>query len=316
VKLGTATDPDLINLLIAIETPDKGTTSVPGDPSVPAYPTIDYDASGQPSYPSVGDLYSVVEQLIAMFKSTMVASPNQIINGLFSDWYQLGGAITPANVAEAVDVIVDQGEGALGKQDAPLSAQDALDLDAIEYKHPYVNEDMLSHVERFSLLQGNTAQVTVWPINGSKATVQQQNLSAILGMLLQNLRNGWSAGGPDLSPMFLVRAAFAQVFRNGVLPLLEEPDPTQLASLYAAAQDAVAPMSGATWDDNVQYFFSYTDILGMRANGQATNLDSEQDVANALKRVVSKVQSGEMPPENLNAWSSPQVQSLANWKGN
>jgi hypothetical protein len=124
------------------------------------YPNIVYDAAGRPSYPSIGDLYSVIEQLANRFKAQMLPAATQIANGMFDDWYRVAGSITQKNVTEAVNIVVDQGEGAIGHQDAPIDDPNAIDNQNV-FKHPYFNEDRLSHAERFALLQGNISQVTV-----------------------------------------------------------------------------------------------------------------------------------------------------------
>jgi hypothetical protein len=59
VALGTANDLDTLRLMLAVETPDDpyDGRGEPGARDVPVFPFIQYDAAGQPCYPSICTLY-------------------------------------------------------------------------------------------------------------------------------------------------------------------------------------------------------------------------------------------------------------------
>ena len=294
VKLGTATDPEVIELVIAVETPDTISTE----------PNIQYDAGGSPCYDSIGDLYSVVKQLVDKFKDqTPFDVAHQFSNGLFDSWYPHAGKVTTANIDTAIETIVEQGEGAVGDQSAPLPADDQ--PVTTTYPHPWLVEDGLSHVERFTLIQGHTSDVETWPTSGGAST-EQAHLSAVFAKLLSNLKAGWTSGSMDFGPMMLMRSAITQVYRAGAVPSFAPSDD----SGYAAAVAALAPSSGATWDGEVQYYFTLTDVGAM--NDEGLDLGDENTVHSDAQGLSGALSGGWMPPGNK--WPGDLVTSLTNWQ--
>jgi hypothetical protein len=316
VALGTANDLDTLRLMLAVETPDDpdGKRHDPGAPDVPAFPFIQYDAAGEPCYPSIGTLYSVALQLANRFRAQLDPGSPQLANGLFSAWYEHTGLIQPANLDEAINIIVDQGEGAIGRQEAPIDDPGAIPEES-DFKDPFFAENHFSHCERFQLALDNACKgVTVWPTTGVRSAIPaQQHLSVLLSMLLDRLRAAWAGGAPDLGPMFLFRAALAQVYAAGEVPAFAPVDAGSPG--HAASVAAVAPPHGARWASQVQYFFTYTDIEGMRANHvTSVDLASQTQVAANQATIVALALDEQMPPGELNAWSDEQQRSFRNWK--
>jgi len=315
VALGPANDATL-RLMVAVETPDRIDSPVdPGTPDVPAFPSIQYDANHEPCYPSIGTLYSVVEQLANRFKrSELRSGAHQVANGLFSAWFPRTGVLNESTFDDAIDVIVDQGEGALGRQDAPLDDREAVPNQR-GYRDPFFYENHFSHCERFSLALANGGKgLVLWPSNPPGPTPQQAHLSVIFAELLSNLRAAWAGGRPDLGPMFLMRSALAQVFADGQLPALAPPAPG--APSYAESAASVAPPEGATWDRNVRYYFTQTEIAAMQANHvQSPDLGNQGSVLANQAAISALVSQAQMPPGELNAWSPEQVNSFGAWKG-
>jgi Ferritin-like len=317
VALGTANDLNTLCLMFAVEQPDDpySERSDPGDRDVPVFPFIQYDAAGLPCYPSIGTLYSVVLQLADRFRAHLHAGAPQLANGLFSAWYAHTGLLQPATLDEAINIIVDQGEGAIGRQDAPLDDPDAVPVQG-SYQDPFFAENHFSHCERFHLALDNAGKgVTVWPTTGARSAVPaQQHLSVLFSGLLDRLRAAWDGAAPDLGPMFLFRGALAQVYAAGEVPAFA-PVGAHSPS-YDASIAALAPADGARWASQVQYFFTYTDIEGMRANHVArVDLASQTQVAANQGAIVALAADAQMPPGELNAWSDTQQQSFRTWKG-
>ena len=316
VALGTANDLDTLRLMLAVETPDDPYSGrgEPGERDVPVFPFIQYDAAGEPCYPSIGTLYSVVLQLADRFRARLHAGSPQIANGLFSAWYSHTGLLQPATLDDAINIIVDQGEGAIGRQDAPLDDPEAVPEQS-SYQDPFFAENHFSHYERFQLALDNAGKgVTVWPTTGARSAIPaQQHLSVLFSALLDRLRAAWAGAAPDLAPMFLFRGALAQVYAAGQVPAFA---PTGAHSpSYDASIAAVAPAEGARWASQVQYFFTYTDIEGMKANLVARlDLASQTQVAANQSAIVALAADAQMPPAELNLWSDAQQQSFRNWK--
>ncbi len=308
VGLGTATDPKVLELLVAVETPDDIATQ----------PTIQYGPDGLPCYRSIGDLYSVVRQLVDKFKAGSPAYPtaDQFTSPIFDSWYPAGSGY-PGTVASqteadaAVRIIVDQGEGATGGQDAPLPVDD--EPVTTGYPHPWHAQDQLSHVDRFSLIQSNAnAGITAWPITGADATAEQADLSAVFAQLLSNIAAGWTSGTVDLQPMVLMRAAITQVFRAGAIPTFAQP--TAGAPTYAEAAAALAPTDGATWDENVQYYFSHTEAGAMdQVEGGAFQLADQSNVHSNQQTIEGAVQGTFMPPGI--GWPDELIEGFTSWDG-
>lgn len=317
VALGTANNPDTLRLMLAVETPDDpyGGHGEPGARDVPVFPFIQYDAAGEPCYPSIGTLYSVVLQLADRFRTQLHPGAPQLANGLFSAWYDHTGLIQPATIDEAINIIVDQGEGAIGRQDAPLDDPDAIPAQG-SYQDPFYAENHFSHCERFQLALDNAGKgVTVWPTTGARLAIPaQQHLSVLFSGLLDRLRAAWAGAAPDLGPMFLFRGALAQVYAAGQVPAFAPVDAHSPS--YDASIAALAPADGARWASQVQYFFTYTDIEGMKANHVArVDLASQTQVAANQGAIVALATDAQMPPGELNGWSDAQQQSFRNWKG-
>jgi hypothetical protein len=314
VALGTVAEINTLRLMLVVETPDPSTTPIgPDAPDVPAFPFIQYDAAGQPCYPSIGTLYSVVLQLADRLRAHLDAGAPQIANGLFSAWYKHTGLIQPATLDEAINIIVDQGEGAIGHQDAPLDDPDAIP-DQGSYDDPFFVENHFSHYERFQLaLENGTNGVTVWPTGPRRPAPAQAHLSVIFSRLLDDLRAGWGGARPDLGPMFLFRGALARVYAAREVPAFA---PLGAGSpSYEVGVAAVAPPEGATWAEHVQYFFALTDIAGMKANHvRSPDLGDQASVAASQDAIVAVTRNAQMPPGELNVWSDAQVTSFANWK--
>lgn len=315
VALGTANDVNTLRLMLAVETPDDPFPGHdPHDRDVPFYPFIQYDAAGQPAYPSIGTLYSVLLQLANRFRDQLVAGAPQLANGLFAAWYQHTGVLQPSSVGEAINIIVDQGEGAIGHQAAPIDDPDAVPVQG-SFADPFFAENHFSHCERFQLCLDNaTRGVTVWPTTSASSSATQQHLSVVLDRLLANLRAAWAGAAPNLEPMFLFRAALAQIYISGEIPTFA---PTTAASpTYDASVAALAPATGARWANQVQYFFTLTDIEGMKAN-HVTRVDlaSQTSVAASQAAITALAADAQMPPGELNLWSPAQQESFARWKG-
>ncbi len=315
VKLGTANDLDTLRLLVAVETPDHLCRAAsPTTPDVPAWHYIQYDAEGEPCYPSIGTLYSVVEQLAGRFGDHLDSGAPQIANGLFSAWYPRTGLLQPATVAAAIDIIVDQGEGALDRQRAPIDDPDAVPTQG-SFEDPFFAENHFSHYERFDLALRNAGRgVTVWPTGPLHVAPAQARLSVMFFKLVDNLRAAWAGAPPDLGPMFLFRAALAQVYAAGEIPGFTPVGGGSPS--YANAVTVVAPPVGATWAEQVQYFFTYTDIDGMKANDvRSPNLADQASVAASQADILQVTANAQMPPGELNRWSPEQVTSFRGWKG-
>lgn len=320
VALGTANDLNTLKLLRAVEAPDSSSDEPLNwnnpnwnTPDVPAYKFICYDAEGQPCYPSIGTLYSVIVQLANRFREHFNGGSPQIANGLFSDWYQKTGVIQLSSLDDAINIIVEQGEGAIGEQTAPIDSIDAIP-DQRAYEDPFFAENNFSHYERFGLaLENNAEGVTVWPTGTGQTAPAQGHLSVIFKTLVENLRKAWSGARPDLGPMFLFRSALAQVYTAGEIPSFApvgSDSPT-----YDASVAAVAPPDGATWDRHVKYFFTYTEIEGMKANAVGSpKLDDQASVAANQATIVAVTKNAQMPPGELNVWTPAQVESFAGWK--
>lgn len=316
VALGTANDVNTLRLMLAVETPEDPFHGPhhPQDRDVPWFPFIQYDAAGQPAYPSIGTLYSVVLQLANRFRTQLDAGAPQIANGLFAAWYQHTGVVQPASLAEAINIIVDQGEGAIGHQDAPIDDPDAVPSQS-SYADPFFAENHFSHYERFQLCLDNaTRGVTVWPTTAGACAPAQQRLGVVFAQLLADLRAAWAGAVPDLGPMFLFRAALAQVYIAGEIPAFVAPTPSSPS--YADSVAALAPARGARWATQVQYFFTLTDIEGMKAN-HVTRVDlaSQTSVAANQAAIVALAADDQMPPGELNAWSAAQQASFGRWNG-
>ncbi|MDH5672349.1 MAG: ferritin-like protein [Myxococcales bacterium] len=314
VKLGKVTDPDVVAVMVAVETPDDYASGnlAPEAPDVPAYGTID-TLNGQPAYPSIGALYSVIVQLADRFRGAMNAGAPQLANGLFSLWYDHTGLINPSSFDDAANIIVDQGEGAIGSQFAPVNASDALP-DQRALKDPFFAENHWSHLERFERVQSNAARnVLTWPTNAASDASPQQVLSVLFSALLQGMREGWAGGKPDLRPMFLLRAALAQVYRSGQIPHFASVDGSVG---FEDAVEALAPAQGACWSEHVQWFFALTDIAAMKANAvREPDLGDHASVRQHQDAVLQTVQGEQMPPGELNRWLMAQVASFRSWDG-
>lgn len=313
VRLGTATDPNTFALLVAVESPDEQIKRALGGelPDVPNWPTIQYDANGQPIYPSIGVLYSVVAQLARRFRAEANPGAPQIVNGLFTAWFPRVAAIGPASLDDAINLIVDQGEGQIQQDTAPLDDKDALPSPSV-FRPPFGAEDHFSHEERFGLCQQNGGTgLSVYGTSG-QADTAQANLSQIFGRLLDGLRAGWAGQPPDLSPMFLMRAAMTQVFQAHALPAFAPR--TDTPGGYAGAAEDVAPASGATWGRQVRWFFTLSDIAAMRANGLSSpDLSSERSVHANREAILALTRNSQMPPGGLNQWSAEQILSFLGW---
>lgn len=315
VALGTADDVNTLKLMLAVETPDPIIgQGEPGEPDIPVFQDIQYDAEGEPLYPSIGTLYSVVVQLAHRFREHLDAGAPQIANGLFSAWYEHTGLIHPSNLDEALDIIVGQGEGAIGRQAAPFDDPDSIP-DQRSYEDPFFAENHFSHVERFHLaLQNDLQGVSVWPTGPRRGAPAQAHLSVMFSRLVDNLRAAWRGAPPDLGPMFLFRAALAQVYAAGEVPSFA-PIGAQSPS-YDTAVATVAPAEGATWAEQVQYFFTMTDVAAMKANHVTRpDLGDQASVAASQAAILALAQNAQMPPGELNAWSPAQVKSFGGWKG-
>ena len=317
VALGTANDLNTLRLMLAVEMPDPIEKPVGQEaPDVPAFPFIQYDAAGEPCYPSLGTLYSVVVQLADRFRDHLDAGAPQIANGLFSAWYEHTGVIQAATLDEAINIIVDQGEGAVGRQDAPLDDPEAIP-DQRDYADPFFAENHFSHCERFQLALGNdTKGVTVWPTvpRTGASGPEQAHLSVIFSKLVEGLRAAWAGARPDLGPMFLFRGALAQIYAAGEVPAFSRVSAGSPS--YDASVAAVAPPEGARWAQHVQYFFTYTDIEGMKANHVGSpDLGDQVSVAANQASILAVTANAQMPPGQLNVWSPAQVKSFAGWKG-
>ena len=318
VKLGTANDVDTLRLMVAVETPSSIDEPVdPSNPDIPAFGFIQYDAMGEPCYPSIGALYSVAEQVGGRFRDQLAAGAPQIANGLFSAWWGKTGLLDRVTAAPAIDVIVDQGEGALGRQSAPLDDPNAIP-DQRGYFDPFFAENHFSHVERFQLALDNAGRgVTVWPTTSppERPGPAQARLSVVFANLLEGLRAGWKGERPDLGPMFLFRCALAQVYIAGEIPAFVRPGPASPS--YSDTVAALAPEQGAAWGANVQYFFTYTDTASMKAGGiESPDLANQMSVKASQSAIAAVVTNAQMPPGELNVWPDAQVESFKNWGGN
>lgn len=315
VALGTANDVNTLQLMLAVETPDDPFSGHdPRARDVPFYPFIQYDENGKPAYPSIGTLYSVLLQLANRFRDQLHAGAPQIANGLFAAWYQHTGVLQPGSVAEAINIIVDQGEGAMGRQAAPIDDRDAIPVQG-SFADPFFAENHFSHCERFQLCLDNaTCGVTVWPTTSAASSPTQQHVSVVFARLLADLRAAWAGATPNLEPMFLFRAALAQVYIAGEIPTFAPT--TATSPSYEASVAAIAPATDARWAPQVQYFFTLTDIEGMKANHvRSVDLASQTSVAANQATIAALAADAQMPPGELNTWSPAQQQSFARWKG-
>ena len=170
----------------------------------------------------------------------MAGESELIANGMFAGWYPDVGTGPIKDVDEALNVIIAQGEGAIGHQATSLTAKDAIP-GGWSHTHPFIDEDTFSHVERFETISEHIDDVTTWPLDGS-ADSAQQHLSAVFAQLLENLRTAWNGGTMNLEPMFYIRTAVSQVYQAGEIPTFAAlSSETDLATAYAAAQEALAP---------------------------------------------------------------------------
>ncbi|HET9627259.1 MAG TPA: ferritin-like domain-containing protein [Kofleriaceae bacterium] len=320
VALGTANDVNTLRLMLAVETPDDPLPGHDrGERDVPFFPFIQYDGAGQPAYPSIGTLYSALLQLANRFRDQLQAGAPQLANGLFAAWYQHTGVLQPGSLGEAINIIVDQGEGAIGQQAAPIDDPAAIPGQG-NFADPFYAENHFSHCERFQLCLDNaTRGVTVWPTtsaaaSSSSSSPAQQHVSVVFDRLLADLRAAWAGAAPSLEPMFLFRAALAQVYIAGEIPTFAPPAPG--SPTYDASVAALAPATGARWASQVQFFFTITDIEGMKANHVSrVDLASQTSVAANQGAIAALAADAQMPPGELNVWSAAQQASFAGWKG-
>lgn len=238
VQLGNAID--VIGLMVEVETPDPGTP-----PTTPQY-----DANGNPSYDSIGDLYNVLKILAGQFP--LATSPVQNVQSTFGARYQVNkvdGYDTSGDantVVNSVHVIGDQGEGQIGQP------QELLDHD--QYTEPvsgsrFYAEDHISHYYRFELIQNfiqqNPGALTVYttgtydPTNPAQKTAQG-NLNVVYTKLLRDLRLGWQTSNSlSLDAMWFIRTALTNVLALEITPEFQELTTLTDAELDAAYNNSM-----------------------------------------------------------------------------
>lgn len=243
VQLGNAVD--VIGLMVEVETPDPGTP-----PTTPQY-----DANGNPSYDSIGDLYNVMRILAGRFP--LATKPTQQAMNTFMARYPANtvdgyDTADDANtVVTAVHVIGDQGEGEIGQPDVLLD-HDA-DTEPATGSRFYA-EDHVSHYYRFTLVQNyiqqNPGGLTVYstgaydPSNPTQKTAQD-NLNVVYTKLLRDLRSSWQPGGwLTVDAMWFIRAAITNVLKLQITPQFAELTgltDAQLTAAYNSAMDYLDP---------------------------------------------------------------------------
>ncbi|HEX9991128.1 MAG TPA: ferritin-like protein [Chloroflexia bacterium] len=209
VKLGPL-DENAINLFLEVELPkdlsaDKGQGTL--DPA--------------PTYDSIGEFYQALRSGINQLWDTCYqpsstgmqktvftqTNPPQTGNYPNLDIY----VDSLADAMQAIDTIVDQGEGADAQGDIPTEFQPTGEPD-----------DALSHYMRFLKVKSELP-IDTYTDNGSPATQQQDALNQAFTTLLQNLGTSFSETGTNLdsdawTAMFSINTLATAVWQAGACP--------------------------------------------------------------------------------------------------
>ncbi|HYP39990.1 MAG TPA: ferritin-like protein [Chloroflexia bacterium] len=197
VRLGPL-DENAINLFLEIELPkdlsaDKG------------HGTLDPAAT----YDSIGEFYQALRAGVTQLWDTCYQPDSVNLQKTdFSDYPGVPASINSLQAAmQAIDTIVDQGEGADSKGgDVPTEYRpndDPVgDLD-----------DDYSHYERFLMVKSFLPQIETYTDNGSPATEQQAALNQAFTKLLQDLATSFTTTNPPNAPEpGIVGDSYTQMF--------------------------------------------------------------------------------------------------------
>jgi hypothetical protein len=209
VKLGPL-DENAINLFLEVELPkdlsaDKGHGTL--DPA--------------PTYDSIGEFYQALRAGVTQLwdtcyqpsstdmQKTVFAQTNPPQTGNYPNLDIYVDSL--ADAMQAIDTIVDQGEGADAQGDIPT-----------EFQPTGEPLDSLSHYMRFLKVKGELP-IDTYTDNGSPATQQQDALNQAFTTLLQNLGTSFSETGTDLdsdawTAMFSINTLAAAVWQAGACP--------------------------------------------------------------------------------------------------
>lgn len=213
---GLANLADVIDLLVAIETPDPK-YDYPADPNNPitnfAGPT-----SPQDSYNSIGDLYHAIAYgLNELFPVLHNDRYNDFQKIMIAGSYPGVPAVTDLNTAmNAIGAITEQGEGT-GVEGYIPSAYEPKAGD-------YEDEDQFSHYERFVAVQLAMSDILPHlyptPKNGDPNDSNQKLLTENYSQLLQGINNSYTLQGSTLNTpgMTQVGIAIAGLWADGLLP--------------------------------------------------------------------------------------------------
>lgn len=214
VRLGPL-DENAINLFLEVELPkdlsaDKGEGTL--DPAA--------------SYDSIGEFYQALGSGITQLWETcyqpssinlqkqLFAEPNPPPNPLPTGDYPYLSIIVDSlpSALQALNTIVDQGEGADAQGDIPIEYQDTGEPD-----------DTLSHYERFLKVKSNLSLVTTYTDNDSDAGEEQEALNQAFTTLLQGLTVNFSTPGATIddstmNTMYSIADLATAVWQAGACP--------------------------------------------------------------------------------------------------
>lgn len=218
---------DVIDLLVAIETPDPK-YSYPADPSDPIT-KFNGPTTPQASYNSIGDLYHAIScGLQELFPTLHQASFDQYQKIMIKGVYPGVAKVTDINSAlNAIAAICEQGEGTGVDGFIPSTYVPAAGNDT--------SADAYTHYERFLAIQKNISTIAPYlnptPAQGNPSDPDQQNLSAAYGQLLAGINNSYTLPGDTLNTpgMNTVGTSLSNLWGKNLLPLwtVTAPAPTK-----------------------------------------------------------------------------------------
>jgi|GEM_PF-2824535 len=207
---------DVIDLLVAIETPDPKY----GYPVDPTDPITKFKGPIFPrkSYKSIGDLYHAISYgLNELFPSLNQPSYANFQKIMIKGSYPGVPVVTDLNSAlNAIGAIVEEGEGSGVEGFIPIAYQpQAQDYDA---------EDAYTHYERFLAIQeaigSMTDDIYPTPSAGDPTNANQESLTENYSLLLQGINSSYALQGDTLNTpgMSQVGIALAALWNSNVLP--------------------------------------------------------------------------------------------------
>lgn len=226
---GPANLADVIDLLVAIETPDP-TYQYPATPTT-EITSFSGPVAPQASYNSIGDLYHALAYgLNQLFPTLHQSSYDAFQKSMIAGNYPaVPGATDLASAMNCIAAIVEQGEGTGVDGFIPSAYQPLEESDTVE--------DKFTHYERFLAIQQNISDIKPslypTPASGDPSNAAQQNLTNSYSLLLQSINDSYAIPSNTLNTTGMggIGTAIDTLWAASLLPQWTYVQPVQQVPL-------------------------------------------------------------------------------------